>query len=126
LLGVRRGGLEQEKQRTKGNPKVKIRTALLVLVVSVSACATQSSVLVSGAQPAQKVAKTQRSFLWGIIASDKSWDPRTQCPNGVSKVDVSQFIDFVGVYSSYKLEAWCSAGLAAGQPGGNGSVIIVR
>ena len=35
-------------------------------------------------------------------------------------------IDFVGVYSSYKLEAWCSAGLAAGQPGGNGSVIIVR
>ena len=107
---------------------MKTRLVALMTLVLVASCATQSSVLVSGAQPAQKVAKTQRSFLWGVISSDKSWDPRTQCPNGVSKVDVSQFIDFVGVYSSYKLEAWCSAGLAAGMPGvqPGGSIIIVR
>src|ERR1700690_1113661 len=42
-------------------------------------CASQSAVMVSGLQPAaQRVVKSQRSFMWGLIESDQLWDPRAQ------------------------------------------------
>jgi hypothetical protein len=103
---------------------MNLKNLILFLIVLTSVgCASQSSVLVSGAQPGQRIVKTQRLGLWGLISSDKFWDPRTQCPNGVSKIDVGDFVNFLGVYSSYDVSAWCSAGVTAGQ---GSSVIIMR
>jgi hypothetical protein len=91
-------------------------------------CASQSSILVSGSMPAQRVVKTQRMMLWGLIESDKTWDPRTQCPNGIAKVDVTDFFTFFGIYGTYDVSAWCAAapGTSQGQGSNTGSVIIVR
>ena len=69
--------------------------------------------------------KTQRMILWGLIESDKTWDPRTQCQNGISKVDVTEFFTLFGIYGTYELTAWCAAGSQA-QGSNTGSVIIVR
>jgi hypothetical protein len=49
-----------------------------LLLLCCVGCASQSSILVSGAIPGQRVVKTQRMILWGLIESDKTWDPRTQ------------------------------------------------
>ena len=105
---------------------VKRLGATAALAVCIG-CASQSSVLVSGAQPAQQVVKTQRFFLWGLIASDTTWDPRAQCPNGISKVDMNNFISLMGIYASYSIRAWCSSGAPMGAPSayGRGASIIV-
>jgi hypothetical protein len=96
-----------------------------LLLLCCVGCASQSSILVSGANPGQRVVKTQRMILWGLIESDKTWDPRTQCQNGISKVDVTEFFTLFGIYGTYELTAWCAAGSQA-QGSNTGSVIIVR
>lgn len=88
-------------------------------------CAHESSVLVSGASPGSRVVSTRRTFLWGI-ASDATWDPRAQCPNGISKVDVTSIFSIIGIYASYDLVAWCAVGGPMSQgPGGGGNVIVI-
>ena len=107
---------------------MKLSFLALALLCTVG-CASQSSVMVSGAQPGQYVSKTQRSMLWGLIASDRTWDPRTECPNGIAKVDVGGMFSLLGVYASYDVQAWCAAGPAttsASQPSAPGGVIIIR
>ena len=70
--------------------------------------------------------KTQRMILWGLIESDNNIrDPRTQCQNGISKVDVTEFFTLFGIYGTYELTAWCAAGSQV-QGSNTGSVIIVR
>jgi hypothetical protein len=103
----------------------------LVLLLTAAGCASQSSILVTGAQPTQKVTKTQRSFLWGMIASDTLWDPRDRCQYGVSKIEVTSVFSLIGVYASYDIAAWCSAPSAAaglGVPGAGAGpgVLILR
>lgn len=107
-----------------------------VVLLAVVGCAHESSVLVNGAQPGQRVVRSSHSILWGLIGSDRSWDPRAQCPNGVAKVDVTGVFSLIGIYSSYDVAAWCVGGPQIGQgaapgtgaPSQNpgGSVIIVR
>lgn len=109
---------------------MRLKSSVLVFALLCAVgCASQSSVMVSGAQPGQYVSKTQRSMLWGLIASDRTWDPRAQCPNGIAKVDVDGMFSLLGVYASYDVQAWCAAGPAAistSQPSSPGGVIIVR
>lgn len=105
---------------------------LVCLVVLLGGCAHGSAVLVSGASPGQRVSSTRRSLLWGLISSDSTWDPRAQCPNGISKVEVSGMFSLLGIYASYDVSAWCGA-MAQGQAqvpgygpaGGGGSVIVI-
>jgi hypothetical protein len=104
-------------------------SVLVFVLLCAVGCASQSSVLVSGAQPGQYVSKTQRSMLWGLIASDRTWDPRTECPNGIAKVDVGGMFSLLGVYASYNVQAWCAAAPAASvasQASSPGGVIIIR
>jgi hypothetical protein len=109
---------------------MRLKSSVLAFAVFCAVgCASQSSVMVSGAQPGQYVSKTQRSMLWGLIASDRTWDPRTECPNGIAKVDVGGMFSLLGIYASYYVQAWCAAGpaaISASQPSGTGSVIILR
>lgn len=109
------------------------RFLLSIVLFGSLSCAHESSVLVSGASPGSRVVSTRRTFLWGI-ASDSTWDPRAQCPNGISKVDVTNIFSIIGVYASYDLVAWCAVGVPMsqgpsygqyGQSGGGGNVIVI-
>jgi hypothetical protein len=106
----------------------KILLTICVVSLAVASCASQSSVLLTAAQPEKSVKKTQRSFLWGVVSSDKTWDPREKCPYGISKMNVESVYSLAGFYASYDLIAWCAApsAPAAGMAGQPGSVIIIR
>ena len=103
------------------------RLALLIILFSSVGCASQSSVMVTGATPAQRIVKTQRLALWGIVESEKSWDPRGECPNGIAKVEVSNVISLLGFYGSYDVAVLCAATDRSSERdrSSGGSVIIV-
>jgi hypothetical protein len=102
-----------------------LRLLAVSVMLVVSGCAAHSSILVSGAQPMQRVQKTQRAFLWGLVSSDTTWDPRTQCPAGIAKVETSAYVSLLGIYSSYNISAWCAAGQPTAYGPGRGTNIIV-
>jgi hypothetical protein len=115
----------------EGLRNVRAGAALVALLGMLAGC-FHTTVMVTGAQPANSVERWQHFLIGGLVPLSEQWDARTDCQAGIAKVESSMNIGNVlltaitaGIYSSVTLKVWCAQGGGApGAPGGR-TVIVV-
>lgn len=110
---------------------VRVGTIILALVAMTTGC-LRTTVMATGAQPANSVERWEHFLIAGLIPLSEQWDARTDCQAGVAKVESSMQIGNVlltaltaGIYTSVTLKVWCAAGAGATGAPSPRTVIVV-
>jgi hypothetical protein len=106
-----------------------------IVVVTLLGTATgcfHTTVMTTGAQPANSVERWQHFLIGGLVPLSEQWDARTDCQSGIAKVESSMQIGnvlltaiTVGIYSSVTLKVWCAQGAGATGAPASRTVIVV-
>lgn len=106
--------------------------AVLVGLLGTLAGCFHSTVMTTGAQPANSVERWQHFLIGGLVPLSEQWDARTDCQSGIAKVESSMQLGNVlltaitaGIYSSVTLKVWCAQGAGATGAPSNRTVIVV-
>jgi hypothetical protein len=108
-----------------------VSAALVALLGTFTGC-FHTTVMTTGAQPANSVERWQHFLIGGLVPLSEQWDARTDCQAGVAKVESSMQIGNVlltaitaGIYASVTLKVWCAQGAGATGAPSNRTVIVV-
>jgi uncharacterized membrane protein len=106
--------------------------AVIVTLMTVLTGCLHTTVMTTGAQPANSVERWQHFLIAGLVPLSEQWDARTDCQAGVAKVESSMQIGNIlltaitaGIYTSLTVKTWCAQGAGATGAPSNRTVIVV-
>jgi hypothetical protein len=110
---------------------MRMATVAVALLTTLAGC-FHTTVMATGAQPANSVERWQHFLIGGLVPLSEQWDARTDCQGGGAKVESSMQVAnvlltaiTVGIYSSVTLKVWCAQGGTTSGAPSNRTVIVV-